>query len=454
MIFVMTDRVARRLASSLFPHILPICVLLVAGPILAPVSASAENIPAYFPSGSGGYDQQLGVTVLSRQRPLYATPGINVGGFVVNPNFDQAVLYNSNVNGVAGSGSWGTRTSASISASSDWVRNSLAASIGFSNNQFFAIQGANFTPWNVGLAAGYSIDEGLLGVAYSHQSTYTLGSTIAATRTQTPTLDQTDSAQVYYTFKYFDLTISPNVSASAYRFGTSTTLGQQFNQQFLDRDVIAAGVDNRYSLSDEGGLLFVIRGVNSNFVHPVQSQPSNNSNSLEILGGLDYQAQGPWRYRFLAGIEVRSFQARRFATRIAPIVEGSLIWTPTSLTTLTGTVSREIEDPLSAGTNGFIATQISLGVDHELLPNVFLQARIAGESIEFLQNGGQQTQISFGTAVNWLLSRNARVSLGYDYTTQSSGSSGSIGGTSLNSATLTKVSFKQSVIGLTLHLAL
>lgn len=414
--------------------------------------ADAQAILSYFPSGNAGYDQELGVTVLSRARPLYEPPGIRVGSFVVRPNLDQALLYNSNVNGIVGSGSWGTSTAGSVSANSDWARNSLAASVGFDHNQFFSFPHESYTDWNVGIAGGYTIDQSLLSAAYSHQAYYALGNTLGATRTQTPTLDQIDSAQVGYTFKLSTLSITPTASASAYRYGVSTVLGHQLNQRFLDRNVLAVGVDSRYSLSDEGALLVVMRGASSNFVNRQPGQPSDNSNSFQLLAGLDYQAQGPWRYSLLVGMEVRAFQASQFATRVAPIVEGSVTWTPTGLTTLTGTVSRAIEDPQSAGTNGFIATQAGLVVDHELLPNVFLEARGSGEIVEFLQNGGgQQTQLSAGAGASWLVSRNVRLALNYDYTSQTGGSAAA---TPLNPATLTTAPFRQSVIALTLHLAL
>lgn len=419
---------------------------------MAAAPAAAQNIPAYFPAGSAGYDQELGVTVLSRERPLYATPGVNVGGFVIRPELDQGVSYNSNINGVTGSGSWESTTAGAVTVASNWVRDSLDASVGFSHTQFFSFPSESFTNWNVGLGGGYTIDENLLRAAYSHQVSYTLGNTIGAIQTQTPTLNQTDSAEINYTFQHLALSLTPTISASAYRFGNGVVLGRPVSEAFLDRNVVAAGVDARYALSDVGAVLVVARAVNSTFINPQAGQPSNNSNSFQVLAGLDYQVKGPWRFRLLFGVETRLFQASQYATRTAPILEGSVIWTPTGLTTVTGTVSREIEDPQSAGTNGYIATQATLSVDHELLPNVILSAHGGAEYVQYLENGGgQQAQFTFGAAVTRVLNRNARVSVGYDFTEQT-GSSNT--GNPLDPTTLTTAPFRQSVIGLTLHLAL
>ena len=116
-------------------------------------------------------------------------------------------------------------------------------------------------------------------------------------------------------------------------------------QSSLNRNVIAGGLTKRYSMSDVGGLLVVLRGVASRFPETTAGQPSNNSNSVLLLGGFDYQAEGPLRYRFLAGVESRSFASPLFPTHTAPILEGGVIWTPTGLTTVTGSLSRAIEDP-------------------------------------------------------------------------------------------------------------
>ena len=417
-----------------------------------PAKSEAQNIQTYFPSGIAGYDKELGVTVLSRLRPLYDTPEVRIGGFVVSPDLDQALFYNSNVNGDPNSASWGSRTSASVLASSDWVRDSLGASIGFSHNQLFAFPDESYTDWNVGLAGGYTIGDGLLQAAYSHQTYHQIGVNIGTVTSETPVEDQIDTVHLGYTSNFSQFTITPDLSASAYRFGTATVSGIPQNQRFLDRNVIAGGVTGRYSMNDQGGLLVVLRGITSNFANQLPGQPSNDSKSMLLLGGIDYQAKGVWRYRLLVGVEVRTFQAAQFPTHTGPIVEGSVIWTPTELTTVTGTLSREIEDPQTAGTNGYTLTQARLVVDHEFLPNIFAQMRGGVQYAQYLQKGGgSQTGLDFGARVTWLLNRKLRLSLDYNFT-GITGNGSSVN--SFNQSPTTTSQFKQSLVALTLHFAL
>ncbi len=356
------------------------------------------------------------------------------------------------MNGLPGSASWGDTTSGSIAASSDWVRNSLSAVVGFSNNQFFAFPSENYLNWNVGLAGGYTIGDSQLKAAYSHQTFYTLGTTIATTNSQAPVLNQTDSGDLTYTFKFGDLAISPDVNVSAYRFGQAVVLGRTFDQSFLNRNVLAGGADARYSLSDEGSLLAVLRGAVSDFTQPQEGVPSNNSQGIEFLAGIDYQGEGVWRYRLLAGVERRAYQASEYASQTAPVTEAGVIWTPTGLTTVTGNLSREIDDPASADTIGFVVTRASLVVDHELLPNVFLQARVNDAFVQYILSGGQsQNSVGAGAGVTWLLNPNVRLALNYDYTQQSAISGA---GSTAQSNPFVTGAFEQHLMMLTLHLSL
>lgn len=417
-----------------------------------PSVSEAQNIQMYFPSGTTGYDRELGITVLSRLHPLYETPSLHVGSFVVIPSFDESLFYNSNVNGIPGSSSWGSRTSGSLGVRSDWDRNSLAASLGFSHNQFFSFPNESFTDWNVGLAGGYTIGDGSIQAGYAHQTYHQIGVSIGTISSTTPVQNQVDSAHLDYTLNFSRFTVVPDISISAYRYGTATVLGVPLNQQFLDRDVFAGGVTTRYSMSDVGSLLLVARGLASDFVSPTPGQPSNNSDSFLLLGGFDYQAKGVWRYRLLAGVEVRTFQASVYPTHTGPIIEGSVIWTPTELTTLTGTLSRTIEDPQTVGTNGYTLTQGQLVVDHELRRNVFLQMRGSVQYAQYLQTGGgSQAGFSGGGRATWLLSRRLRLSADYTFT-KITGSSTSLG--SFNQSIATGGQFTQSLLTITLHLAL
>ena len=292
---------------------------------------SQTTSTTYFPAGNTGYDQDLGVTVLSRVRTGYQERGVRIGGFIIRPELDQSIFDNSNVNGTSGggSGSWGSDTAGSIEGESDWNRNSLNGSVGFDHNQFFALPNENYTNWNVGIGGGYTIGDSQLLATYAHSSFNQLGTTIGMQRSAAPSLDTTDTGELGYTFNFGRFAVTPTLDASAYRFGDITSGGTQASQSYLDRNVIAGGVVTRYALTGGTGLLFVARGTGSDYINPQAGQPSNNSTSALVLAGIDYQAESLWRYSLLVGVEHTDFAAGQYGTYTAPIVSADVVYSPT-----------------------------------------------------------------------------------------------------------------------------
>ena len=116
----------------------------------------------------------------------------------------------------------------------------------------------------------------------------------------------------------------------------------------------------------------------------------------------------------MLGYDLQTFNNRAYQQITAPVAQGVLIWAPSGLTTVTGRVSRTIEDSIGQTTSGVVLTQASLTVDHEYLRNVLLQGRFGAISSQFT---GSQTQsiYDFGGSVSYLFNRNMRLTATLDY---------------------------------------
>ena len=457
-----TDQPLRQTLSLQFDRRLPKgyrhwkWVLLCTGAVLAyagPARAQTTS-NAYFPVGISGYDQDLGVTVLSRIRSGYQEQGAQLGSFTVRPDLDQSIFDNSNVNGTSGSGggSWGSDTAASISGGSNWDRNSLNASIGVDHTQFFALPSESYTNWNIGLGGGYTIGDSELAASYSHSSYNQLGTTIGFQRSSIPALNTTDTGELSYTFNFGRFAVTPTLDLSAYRFGPITAGGFQVSQTNLNRNVIAGGVVTRYELTGATGLLFVARGTSSDYIDQQPGQVSNNSSSVLVLAGLDYQSEAIWRYSLLVGVENTDFSASQYGTYTAPIVSADVVYTPTGVLTVTGSATRSIQDTDTTGNSGFVLSQANLVLDYELLRNVLLEGRAGFQNADYIQ-GGSQNNETVGGGVTWLVNQNVRLSVNDDYTNQAS--PGSTEG-SFNGEGITSLSgaYTQNILLLSLHLGL
>lgn len=444
------SRLHRRFPTGRSTWMVPLLGMGLVGwalPARAQVTADA-----YFPTGNYGYDQDLGVTVTSRARPEYEDSGVRIGGFTIRPTLDQSVFDNTNVNGTAGNslGSWGERTVGNVSAQSNWSRNSLQANVGFDHFSFFQIPTDNYTNWNLGLGGGYTIAGGQLRAAYSHSTYNQLGTEIGMAQTEAPTANTTDTGQISYDINLGRVTITPSIDFSAYRFGDITTNGQRTSQAYLNRNVVAGGVLTRYELTGGTGLLLVARGTGSNFIDQAPGQISNDSVSGMLLAGFDYQPEDVWRYAFLIGVETRHFSASEYGTHTVPVISGQVVWTPDAKLTMSGNISRTIEDADTTGNDGFVLNQLRIVADYELMANVLLQGRTALQYVSYFQ-GGSQTNETVGGGVTWLLNNHVRLSLDDDFTNQNAP-----GATIITAAGADVLSgaYRQNVVMLTLHLAL
>src|SRR6202012_285653 len=130
------------------------------------------------------------------------------------------------------------------------------------------------------------------------------------------------------------------------------------------------GVTTRYSMSDAGGLLLDVRAVDSIYTNQLTGVPSNDSKNFFLLAGADYQAEGVWHYRVLAGVEYTTFS--QYASNTAPIVQASVTWTPTGTVAFTGPRGRAVHPPQSAGTNGSILTSAGVVADYEFRRNILI----------------------------------------------------------------------------------
>ena len=428
---------------------LPSCWACRLGWLLLAVSptatARAQAIESFLSPAIPGFDEQLGVTVLSRQRPLYDQPTVRLGSFIVNARVDETVGYDSNVNGInKGPGTGFVQTSPSITATSDWSRNRLGANLSIDNYSYFSLPNENYTNINVGIGGGLTIGRHDLTVGYSHLEQHELGTTIGAVATTTPIPYSVDIIRSNYPVDAGRFTFTPNIDLERYSFGNATINGQTVNERFQNRNLVTGGLTTRYELSQQRGLLLVIEESVSQFYSIPAGTPSPNSNTTLALVGLDYQATGPWRYRLLVGGEYRQYQSALFGSHAAPVLQADVIWTPTGLTSLTGTVRREIEDPESELTAGYTYTTVALTVDHELKRNVLLQGRTSYQAADYLNNAGGAQSYTAGGGVSWLLNRRLRLSLDGDFTRQNSTNGATVFSTS-NLANLSSFSPTQQL---------
>jgi hypothetical protein len=391
-------------------------------------AARAQTLSGYFPEGVPGFGAMPGVTVLSRTRPDYTPQGIQVDDFLVSPSFEESAGYDSNVLGGPGSpGSWTLGTHPSVRVASDWSRDAVAGVLDLNDTRYLDSPQQSRTDGSLVMGGTKLIGRDALTVGFAYMALHEDRTALDAVPSDTPVGFTLADARVDYTVALDRLSLTPNLEVSEYNYDNTTIMGVPANQAYRNRAILAGGLTARYELMPLQDLVLVLRGTGTNYLDQQVGQPTRNSTGALVLVGLSDDSDAVWRYRLLVGWEERHFAAGAYSAHAAPVAEAEAIWSPSGLTTVTGRLTRSIEDAAQEGVSGYTYTAAGLTLDHEYRRDILLQATGGLQRADFLQGGGTQTALLFGLGVTWLVDRQMRVSATYSYGDQQGGGVGTAG---------------------------
>jgi hypothetical protein len=393
---------------------------IVAGTMLAG-PARSQILDQYLAPNVYGTGAEPGVTVTSRQRPYLDYRSVRLGSVVIRPEVAEALGYDDNVLGTSkGRGSVLAQTTASLQAGTNWSRHGLTANVNANDYRYLDMPRQSYTNWSAGIGGTYDIGRDTVSLGYSHVSYAQNARGLDVPQLDRPIETQIDSVRVSYRASFNRFSVQPGVEVARYQFQNGTVNGQPYLQRDRDRTVVTPAVIATYELAPRRNLVAVLRDSQADYRTPLPGAPKRNYNDVAALAGLDYDVNGVIRFRLLGGYQYRSYSSPQFKTIASPVAEGSAIWTPTGLTTVTGTLSRRIQDSADETTVALTETAFVLSVDHEYLRNVLLNARAGVYLDDYAQNQGSQTLYAARLGATWLLNRNVRLAATYDFSTRQS----------------------------------
>lgn len=390
--------------------------------------AAAQPLDQFLSPNIGGVEDEPGVTVLSRRRPDFESGGIRAGSFIVRPRLTESAGYESNVLGTPRPrGSPTIETDASLEVTSDVSRIGLAAAISVNDVRFTDQPQQSYNNWTARIGTAYELGRDVISLQYSHLN---LSQTVRDLDTP-QRLDQSlsfriDGVRLAYRAEFNRVSLTPAVEVSSFSYGSGTANDASYRQDYRDRLLMTASLTARYEVAPRRSVVVVARDSIASYSEQAPGLPRRDYNDASLLAGFDYDATNQFRVRALVGYQVRTFEAAQYKTIQAPVVELSGIWTPSGLTTVTGSVARRIQDSADESTAGYTGTSARVRVDHEYLRNVLLQAS-AGFYHNQYRGGGDQTLYTLGAGATYLLNRNVGVSAAYDFAARQSAVSGSMG---------------------------
>jgi hypothetical protein len=140
-----------------------------------------------------------------------------------------------------------------------------------------------------------------------------------------------------------------------------------------------------------------------------------NSDGYNIVVGANYDLTGIMFAELFAGYMSQSYDDPTLPPVSGPSLGGTLIWNVTRLTTITGSLSREISETTIDDASGFISIDTSLRVDHELLRNLPVNAQIGYSNDQYEGVDRDDNYYSAGVGLEYRLNRYVSLTGGYAY---------------------------------------
>ena len=381
--------------------------------------AHAQSIDIFLPATITGTDVEPGVTVLSRLRPDYDPMGVHIFNWVLTPTLTETAGENTNVQGYStGSASAYIDTKATANLASQWLTDHFAADMLVEDVAYLQQAHQSYTNWTTTLSASHDWGQDSGTVAYSHLYLHQISSDFGALQADAPVAYQVDDLRAFSSLILSRFTLTPSLDLQYVRDDDAEILGIPVNLDDQTRTIVTAGAELRYALTNQRALVLIGQVIETDYAHRPEGQPAETSTSFRLLAGFDTTERGMWRARLLAGVEVRSFEAAQYATRWAPIVEGSLIWTPNGMTTATLALTRTIADPADNGVQGYTLSKAEFTLDRELRRNLLGQVSLGVQYADPLQTGTAQTNLLAGVSLTRLINRRLRVVLSYNFDAQ------------------------------------
>src|SRR5690606_3242138 len=145
-----------------------------------------------------------------------------------------------------------------------------------------------------------------------------------------------------------------------------------------------------------------------------------DSDGYTLAVGAEYDLSGVTFLDAYVGYTQQEYDDARLGDLSGWTAGAKLTWNVTQLTTVTGTLSHEVEETILSNASGYFATRAEIRADHELLRNLLLNASIGYENDEFEGISRDDDYYLFGIGAKYLMNRYLSVSGGYGYRTRSS----------------------------------
>lgn len=386
---------------------------------LAFISAGASAQTVGGAAQVDNFSRNKNTSVSQRPRPDYEAPGIRNGGFLVYPRLEVQVERNDNIYAVDVNEQDDTivHIRPELSIESDWNQNFLSAYARGSFNRYVDFDGENTDEFGVGSAARIDVARGAdigLGADFTNSFEPRTAPDAPANAVSPTGLDTT---QAYIsgsrTAGYVKLTGRADWRSLDYEDGRTGT-GTVIEQDTRDREVIS--VSGRVDFAVSPDTAFFVQATGNERTYDIASTlalPNRDSTGTEYVVGTSFEVSAGMRGEVAVGYIQQDFDENFYQDSDGFAARAQLEWFPTELTTVTVSGGRSIEDSATPGVGGLLSSNLSIGLDHELLRNVILNGRLTWGQDQYEGIDREDTRVGVNVGGTYLINRNLGINASY-----------------------------------------
>ncbi|MFN3523123.1 MAG: outer membrane beta-barrel protein [Phenylobacterium sp.] len=371
------------------------------------------------------------VSVRERPHPEYEALGLRAGSFLIYPRLEAAVESNDNIYATETNEQSDTiwRLSPSVNLISNWSRHSLQAYARGSFTRYADFDEENADDFELGARGRVDIQRFFeVNLEGSHaRLTEPRVAQNTPDAAEAPIEYDLDRARIGARKTFNRIRVGGDFAYDKYDYddgrtiGTATSPSVVIDQDNRDREVMEISGRVDYAVSPDTAVF--VQVSHNTRAYDIASTPlvaARDSDGYEVLAGADFEVSRLVRGDAAVGYLSQDFEDVRFQDIDGFGARMKLEWFPTQLTTVTGNVSRVVEDSVVIGAGGFLSTTASLQVDHEFMRNVILTGQVSYASDDFEGVDRKDDRWLGALSGTYLLNRYVGVGLTYSYFDQGS----------------------------------
>lgn len=357
-------------------------------------------------------DQDPQVGVADKKAEEYNAKGIKLGSFDLFPKIVVKETYNDNIylEKTGESNDWITDIAPSLNLKSNWNRHALNFKAGANIGLYNDYDDNNYEDFNVSTDGRVDVSDALtvsgdLGFVRGHEDR---GGDDVASDAKNPVETATTSAGLKVSYRPNRLGIEATADYDKFKFDDNQTIGggTTYNGN-RDRRVIEGGLKVSYELKK--GYEAYLRGTLNDRSYDDALNGGNvdrDSDGYNVQAGIAIDLAQLVRADIAAGYMAQDYSSNALDDASGWSGDIDLRWFVTPITTVRGSLSREVTETTTTNSSAIIASNFGVGVDHEFLRNLrgSLDVKLATSDYEGVTR--EDDKWTYTAKVDYKLNRN------------------------------------------------